>query len=375
MIMKVYIKVTIIILQIPFIWILTGCDDDDIMKDENPSFEMATNVEINGTFTTDVWGYQISGNEYVIVGNIGNHPNFSIIDVTDPENPQLVSQTDYSAFDMKVWQNYLYVVDGHRDQTVQKEGAIYDISNPASPVLAGNFPSCHNIFIDDQGFLYLSGRNEINSNDTLTFGLSIYSLDNPVQPALLWTSLLDPSHDITVIGDRMYDFHKVQGTNIYDVSNRSNPILLSTINPQITTYDHSGWPTENGQYLFITNEFSKTNIFQNIAEGPDITIYNIADPKNPVQVGQIHDDSSRVHNLYIIKTFAYVSYYGSGFKIYDINDPTSPEVVYTFDTNIGTDARAEDGFQGAFGVYPFSSSGNVYVTDIQKDLFIFKRTN
>lgn len=357
------------------LWFSMGCDDDDIIKEDLPPFEMVSNTEISGNFTTDVWGYQTSGKEYAIVGDISHGlANFSIVDVTNPNNPIEVSSTSYTAFDMKVWQNFLYVVDGARDKTAEDEGAIYDISDPSNPVAVGSFPSCHNIFIDDQGFLYLTGRNDFIDSQEITFGISIYNLNNsPTLPELVWTSDLDPSHDIAVIGDRMYDFHKESGTFIYDVSDRNQPALLGTIDPPINIFHHSGWPTPDGQHLFITDEFADTEAVEAVMEGPDIPIYNISDPANPVLVGEIHDDSSRVHNLYIIDTLAYVSYYAAGLKVFDVSDPANPEALYTFDTNEEIDKRTRDGFHGAFGVYPFSPSGTVYVSNVSNDLFLFRR--
>lgn len=359
-----------------FLCFLVACSDEE--APEIPPFEKASRIEIPGNSTTDVWGYQDAGKEYAIVGDLSAvDPNFSIVDVSDPNTPQLVSSTLYPAFDMKVWRNFLYVVDGARDSGPEDEGAIFDISDPSNPVTIGNFPSCHNIFIDDRGYLYLSGRNEFINSEAQTFGISIYNLNNtPAQPELVWTSDLTPSHDMAVIGDRMYDFHKTQGTLIFDVSDRSAPVLLSTIDPPIRTFDHSGWPTEDGRYLFITNEFAATQGLEiSVLEGPDITIWNITDPSEPVLVAEIHDDLSRVHNLYIINQLAYVSYYSAGFKVFDVSDPVEPELVYTFDTNEPLEAGSEDGFNGAFGVYPFTPSGTVYVSDINFDLFVFTPGN
>lgn len=358
-----------------FLCCLMACADDE---PKISPFAKASNIEIAGNSTTDVWGYQDAGKEYAIVGDLSAaSANFSIVDVSDPANPELASSTLYPAFDMKAWRHYLYIVNGARDSTTQDEGVIFDIRDPFHPVAVGNFPSCHNIFIDDRGYLYSSGRNDFINSEQLTFGISIYDLNNnPMQPELVWTSDLPPSHDMTVTGDRMYDFHGTLGTLIFDVSNRSAPVLLSTIDPPVETFDHSGWPTEDGRYLFITNEFAATEGLEiTVLEGPDITIWNITDPAEPILVAEIHDDLSRVHNLYIIDNLAYVSYYSAGFKIFDVADPVNPELIYQFDTNQQIEADSNDGFNGAFGVYPFTPSGNVYVSDINFDLFIFTPPN
>ena len=357
---------------------LTGCSKEDeietVAETEISSFKMTSTIRIPGNSTSDVWGFRQGGKEYAVVGDISSENyNFSIIEVTNPANPVIVSTTSYPAFDMKVWQNFLYVVNGAHDETEENMGMIYNIQNPAAPVAVGNFPSSHNIFIDSRGFLYLSGRHQMVDGEAQESGITIYDLNsNPMEPQLVWTSDLSPSHDMAVIGDRMYDFHREMGTFIYDVSHPSAPVLLSTIDED-TGFDHSGWTTEDGNHLFITNEFAASSQFNfTTLGGPDIGIWDISNLSNPVKVGEIHDNSSRVHNLYIKGDLLYISYYSAGLKIYNVADPKNPVLLYNFDTNGTIGAGSEDGFNGAFGVYPFSSSGNIYVSDINSDLFIFR---
>ncbi|WP_029038195.1 LVIVD repeat-containing protein [Salinimicrobium xinjiangense] len=356
---------------------LAGCSGDDEgtenVEKETPPFAQAATLTIPGTSTTDVWGFERSGKEFAVIGDMSSqNRNFSIVDVTDPVNPILVSTTSSPAFDMKVWQNFLYVVDGFHNGPGEMRGTIYNIEDPSAPVPVGNFPSAHNIFIDDKGYLYLSGKHEMIDNELKEFGISIYDLNaDPTQPQPVWSSQLPESHDIAVIGDRMFDFHGEMGTFIYDVTDRSSPVFLSNISTG-QGFDHSGWITEDGNYLFITNEFAASTQynFENLG-GPDIAIWNISDVSNPVQVGQIHDESSRVHNLYIKGNLAYISYYSAGFKVFNVSDPEAPELIYVYDTNGIVGPGTDDGFNGAFGVYPFTGSGNVFVSDISTDLHIF----
>jgi choice-of-anchor B domain-containing protein len=276
---------------------------------------------------------------------------------------------------MKVWQNYLYVVDGTHDHSGENSGMIYDISDPNDPVAVGNFPSAHNIFIDDRGYLYLSGRHVIINGEEQERGITIFDLKNsPTDPELVWSSELSESHDVAVIGNRMFDFHGRMGTFIYDVTNPSAPTLLGAAQTG-EGFDHSGWTTEDGNFLFVTNELAASTQHDFLSEGgPDVLIWDISNVSNPVKVGEIHDNSSRVHNLYIVGNLAYISYYSAGLKIFDVTNPQNPELLYTYDTNGAIGGESADGFNGAFGVYPFSSSGNIYVSDVSTDLFVFSPT-
>ncbi|MCZ6818759.1 MAG: hypothetical protein O7G31_04625, partial [Calditrichaeota bacterium] len=50
-----------------------------------------------------------------------------------------------------------------------------------------------------------------------------------------------------------------------------------------------------------------------------------------------------------------------------VSDPAKPTLVDEFDTS----AESGSGFDGAFGVYPFAPSGNIYVSDKRSGLNVF----
>lgn len=314
-----------------------------------------------GGAITDVWGYAdtVAGKEYALVGTQIGIEGFFIIDVTTPTNPVQASQARFSiGFDVKVWDHYAYTVTG----AAGAGGFIVDIANPFVPVPAGiapvgTFESSHNIFIDDRGFLYLASAG-------LPRELRIYNLNpNPIVPAgPIFNDGILNGHDVSVVDTILYDFHGPAGTRIYGVSNPASPVLLGVINdPGI--FHHSGYPTEDGRHLFICNELAKHPT-------ADITVWNIENPAVPFKVAEIADTNATVHNLYVIGDFAYVSYYTSGFKVFDVSDPTQPVLADSFDTS----ALSGEGFQGAFGVYPFAPSGNIYVSDIDNGLYVFSFT-
>jgi choice-of-anchor B domain-containing protein len=294
---------------------------------------------------TDVWGFvdKDTGREYAVMGRLAN--GLLIIDVTDPTNPTLTaSLPQVPGFDVKVWKHYAYTVTGHGSGF----GAIINLSSPATPQVVGSFISSHNIFITDNGYMYLSSP-----------GVRILDLnEDPTNPTEVWRGGSE-GHDATVVGNRLYDFHGSRGTFIYDVSNPRAPTLLGSITDPTILYHHSGWPTEDGNYLFINDEAAEHPF-------PDITVWDIRDPGNPERVGEYGDPFATVHNLFVIGNYAYTSYYYAGFRVFNISDPTTPIPVAEFDTS----PVAAEGFGGAFGVYPFAPSGNIYVSD-QAGLYIF----
>ena len=180
-----------------------------------------------------------------------------------------------------------------------------------------------------------------------------------LQPFLIWADNGVPGHDATVVGDRLYDFHG-NGVSIYDNRVRAMPQLLGTVAHPSIRYYRSGWPTFDGRFLFMTDEVARGTT-------ADVTIWDIAQVDDPVLVSSINDPQSTVHNVVIVGDLAFMSYYTAGFRVYDVTDPAQPALAFEYDTS----PSIGEGWLGAFGVYPFAPSGNVYVSDIQTGLHIF----
>jgi choice-of-anchor B domain-containing protein len=301
----------------------------------------------------DLWGYvdPNTNREYALLGERNTSTGVIIIDVTDPTNPTAVGlASTVQGVDFKVWKNFLYVVTGY---PVFNGGRIFDLTDLTSPRSAGAFESAHTMFIDDRGLMYLS------LTGGTTRDVRIYDVDtNPVSPRLLWFDGIGEAHQAYVVGTTLYDFHGFGGTRIYDTTAPTSPFLLGVI----TTgeFHHSGAPTEDGKYLFITHE---------LVQHPksDMTVWNIEDPANAYQVAEIADSTATVHNLYIIGDYAYVSYYTAGFRVYDVSDPRQPVLAVEYDTS----SEVGDGFRGCYGVYPFTPSGHIYTSDVNNGLFVF----
>lgn len=301
----------------------------------------------NSSFITDVWGYYNANTEKEYALITDNNLGLFIVDVTDPMNPSIASQVNsVPGFDVKGWQHYVYTVNGGGSGS----GGIVDISDPENPQVVGSFPSSHNIFISDSGFMYLEFP-----------GLRIYDLNpDPKNPTLLWSKQTGDGHDATVIDNRLYDFHGYSGTYIYDITTPNNPQLLGAITDPSINYHHSGWVTEDNQFLFICDE---------LASHPtaDISVWDISDLGNPQKVGQFADGTATVHNLIIIGDVAFTSYYTAGFRVFNITNPAQISIAAEYDTS----PLSGEGYGGAFGIYPFAPSGNIYISDEDYGLFLF----
>ena len=306
----------------------------------------------------DIWGYvDGSGNEYAL---LGVQTGTSIINVTDPVNPVEVAfipgpQSIWR--DIKVHGIYAYTVT---EQTGSGQGLqIIDLSQlPISASLVNTvdtwFNHAHNIFIDD-GFAYVIGTGGGG-------GMHILDLTDPVNP--VETAYYTQSgyiHDVYVWNDTVVACAGSSGEyHLVDVSDKSNPQLVSA-SPSIPgIYAHSGWMTEDKRYFYGAEEFNSI----------DITVWDLQDRSTwdlVVPSWQMPTGNSIIHNLFVRGNYAHISYYTSGYVVLDISDPTSPQLAGQYDTYPQNNSGNYD---GAWGCYPYLPSGNTLISDISTGLYV-----
>lgn len=316
--------------------------------------------QLHSTNLNDIWGYEDqAGNEYAIVGA---QKGVSIVDVTDPSNPNEVYWHPASEGvwrDLKEFNGYAYIT------TEEVEGLLIIDMNPLpnDPIVSTNnyygptgdqWSTAHNLWIDENGFAYIFGSNRGNG------GVIILDLNtDPMNPTEVGTFDDWYVHDGFVRGDTMYLAHIYEGFfSLVDVSDKSNPVLLGT---QVTpsSFAHNIWPTDDGKHVFTTDEV--TNAY--------LGTYNVEDPSNISLTDRIQSspgDGVVPHNAHVYGDFLVTSYYADGVVIHDISDPENMVEVASYDTYPGTSTSTE----GCWGAYPYLPSGTLLVTDIENGLFV-----
>jgi hypothetical protein len=303
---------------------------------------------------TNLWGFERDGRAYAVVGDWDSGP--IIIDVTDPTNPfvrKTITGAGVFGFDVKVWGNYIYTCEG-RFGAVGASSRAIDITNLDVPVISDAFTNAHALSIHPDGYLFAE-----------YLGLRCYDLNaDPTPAGYLWYDGTNGGHDSTVDVEhnRLYDFHGYDDTHIWDITNINSRVLLGSIVDPTILYSHSGDATEDGNHLFVCDEFA-------VGEGKDCTVWLISNPATPTKVGTVSDISATIRNLYVVGDFAFVSYYTAGFRVYDVANPASPVLLDTYDTD---PLHTGDGWEsGCYGIYPYGPNGVVYATDQENGLFLF----
>ena len=305
----------------------------------------------------NIWGYVApNGNEYAL---LGCSDGTAIVDTTNPSNlierayiPGATSQWR----ELNTYQQYCYVSTEAGGAGIQ----VIDLTNPNAPVLAntfGNaqFNNCHTITCDTQtGRIYCNGTN----NGTAVFDASV----NPINPTFV--GYMTPSGQ----SNYFHDFHTRNGygyasmiynglLRIYNLGVWPPVAISSSSTPN--TFTHNAWTNASETICATTDE---TN-------GSFVKFWDITNKAAPFGLSQYTTNPvSCPHNCYILGNLCHVSWYTEGYILLDITNPSAPVEVASYDTYPGTSG----GFSGAWGVYPFQPSGNIYILDRQTGLYVVR---
>ncbi len=323
-----------------------------------------SNLSYNGNALSNIGGYADgAGNEYALVGY---EQGLSIVDVNDPANPIVVVDvpgTQSSWREVKTWQHYAYVTTEGCCNGLQ----IVDLSYLPDSVsvkywdggapLNNNLQTIHALHVD-QGYVYLYGSNLFNGSAL------VVDLSDPWNPVYQGHTPGTYIHDGYVRNDTLWGAHIYDGYfAVYDLSNKSNPVLLaSQLTP--TQFTHNTWLNDAGTVLFTTDENS----------GSYLGAYDITDLSNIIELDQVQltpGSGSIIHNTHTLNDYEVVSWYKDGVAIVDVSRPDNMIITGHYDTYA---QGAGNGFNGAWGVYPFLPSGNLVVSDIDNGLFVLTPT-
>ncbi|OKY24760.1 choice-of-anchor B family protein [Thalassotalea sp. PP2-459] len=369
-------------------------------------------LSTNSGAGSDIWGHVDlnTGKEYAI---IGLERGASVVDVSDPSNPTEVGAVNgravvwrdikvYQYFDKSIglWQAYAYVTLDGASPSNTEYVTIIDLNNlPHSiNVVEKNQTvySAHNVYISNVDYslniahpnttpiLHLAGTNkntgqflnyDLSDPKTLTQLTDAYQSDQstgsrPYTHDAASMTITDSRKDTDCVNAQafctiFFDFNESEFL-LWDITDTTKTTDLGRATYSGAQYVHSGWSSEDNNYVFVHDELDEVNLGINST----LRIFDITDLTNPTQVGSWVGDTKAIdHNGFVRGNRYYMSNYERGLTVLDITDPASPEQVGYFDTFTPSDNAS---FNGAWGVYPYLPSGNILVSDINSGLFIFK---
>ncbi len=347
-----------------------------------------------GITLNDMWGWydEDTGNEYAIVGR---SDGASFIDVTDPSNPVYVGDLPMTEGararawrDIKVYQNHAFIVSdgaGKHGMQVFDLTRLRGLTEPQvfePDFLYTGIANSHNIVMNEEtGFAYAVGSS--GGGETCGGGLHMIDVRNPKQPTFAGcfsdgvtgrrgTGYTHDAQCVTYIGpDPDYQGREICiGSNetalsFSDVTDKDNPISISTVTYPNVAYTHQGWLSSD-QSLFFSNDEGDEP--QGLVETTRTLVWDISDLDDPVLLTEYFATTTETdHNLYILDDLMYESNYGAGLRIIDISDPDNIHEVGFFDTD------PDLGCCGSWSNYPYFRSGAVGVTGGGAGFFMVKK--
>lgn len=343
--------------------------------------------QIGGTASTDgndSWGWTdpLNGKEYAIMG-CTSHTAF--VDITDPVNPiylgKVNSHNNVSSIwrDIKVYNNYAFIVSEANGHGMQ----VFDLTrlrNVTTPQIFlpdtryPGFGNCHNIAINEAtGFAYCIGSNTFSGgphvvniqdplNPTFSFGYSSQGYTHDAQ-IVMYTG-----QDTEHVGKEIYFGCNEDKVIVLDVTNKSNPILITTFFYSNTAYTHQGWLTQNQKYYIVGDELDELDFGFNTRS----VVIDMSDLDNPVLKFDYSGATPAIdHNGYTTDDKFHLANYRAGYRVMDISQIDSEvmtEVAFLDTYPANNNAQ----FNGAWSVYPYFASGTIVVSDIDRGLFLVR---
>jgi len=358
---------------------------------------------------TDIWGF-IDLNTHREYAIMGYSRGTAVYDVTDPETPLEVGFVDGQSTtwrDIKVyqfwnsgdgrWNAYAYVTADNANDGL----FIVDLTELPHRISRTNYTSdfaaAHNVYLSRTDFstgLSLTGDSPILvlAGSNLDDGrFRAYSLNNARSPSFIarpGTPAGQPGSDRLYMHDAasmlvtdsrkdsqcanasasaycdvLFDFNEAT-LDIWDITDPANPVRLSRTPYGNARYAHSGWWSEDQQYVFLQDELDERD------RGLVTTLraFSISDLRNPILAGSWTGPTNAIdHNGFVRGNRYYMSNYARGLTILDITDPASPTQAGRFDSYPAGDGV---GFPGAWGTYPYLPSGNILISDIDSGFYV-----
>lgn len=237
---------------------------------------------------------------------------------------------------------------------------IIDLAHlPATATLirsdTGVFKAAHTVTLEGK-YLYVNGSYAAAGANG---GTLIFSLDDPLHPALVGKWSRTYVHDCAVRNDTLYAATLGSLDIVYLGADRTQPRLVASVEyPGAGT--HNCDITTDGRYILTSDEVNFTPKTLKVWDRADVESISKAADFTPAP-GEV------IHNVHIRGNLAFVAWYTAGTRIIDISRPDEPAEVGYFDTYPGSSSKME----GNWEVYPYLPSGKILASDRSSGLFVF----
>ncbi|NNK19905.1 MAG: choice-of-anchor B family protein, partial [Flavobacteriaceae bacterium] len=258
---------------------------------------------------------------------------------------------------------------------------LLSVSNPPVTFSADTrytgFGNSHNIVINEAtGFAYAVGT------DTYSGGTHIIDIQNPFDPvAAGGYGDSGYTHDAQVVlyngPDADYTGREIFiGANedrvvVIDVSDKNNPIEISSFQYSNVWYTHQGWFTEDQKYFILGDELDEIRAGFNSRT----LVFDLSDLDAPViHTTYLGTTMAIDHNGYVKGNDYFLANYTAGLRVIDISGIENSTIVEKgfFDSYPSGNSAS---FDGVWSVYPYFDSGKIILNDINSGFFVIEASN
>lgn len=364
------------------------------------SFLSFADLGCPGAQGNDVWGWSNDGRDFAIFGCTSGT---SFVEITHPENPQTIGflpTTSVSSTwrDIKVFSNHAFIVSEARNHGMQ----VFDLTRLLNETRSGpaNVYTADTVYYDEMGTTNQRSTHNINCNEesgycylvgcrTCAGGLLMVNVQEPKNPVYAGCFADDGyTHDTQCVNYRGPD-HRFQNREIcfasnedsltiVDVTNKTNPVMLSRTPYYGVSYCHQAWLSENQAFLFMDDELDEMYNTFDTTKKTVTYVWDVSDLTEPLNFATFQSPVQSIdHNQYTRGNHVYQANYASGLRIWRgvataQNSPNwKPELIGFFDVHPDSDVAE---FYGSWSVYPYYTSPanrhTAALTSIEKGLFI-----
>jgi choice-of-anchor B domain-containing protein len=360
------------------------CNDYDLM-----GFISINALGGAGSNGNDCWGWvdPTTQKEFVIFCST---TGVSFVDISQANAPIIVGKLPTASVnspwrDVKIYNNYAFIVADRANNHGMQVFDLTRLRNVANPpetftadINFNEFGSAHNIVINESSpYAYIVGTGKSSS---YLGGTIMVDIQDPLNPVNLGT-ISGYSHDAQVItyngpdtehnGKEIFIGSNETVVVIIDVTNKANPVTLSTVNYSNVGYTHQGWITDDMTYFILGDELDELNNGNN----SKTVVFDFSDLDNPVFHFNYEGPTAAIdHNGYVKGNTFYLANYRAGLRAVDISniENSSFTEIGFFDTY--PENNIAD-FDGAWSVYPYFPSENIVISDINRGLFIVRKSD
>jgi len=260
-----------------------------------------------------------------------------IFDISAPSAPVLVSSYGnlWEIRDVYVYGGYAYAI------TYSSSLSIIDVRDPVSPVSAGSlgFEGYVSAVRASENYLYVGFKTRIDwSQPVYQAGLGIFDISNPADPVLV--SFYETSADVRALQIRGSYLYAVigAGVGIFDVTNPSDPVLTGLFTDDILISPFTNF--------YSISDIDVSGDFAYLAGEAGLFIVNVSDPANPVLAGSIDlPDLEDVeeYRIQVSDKYVFIAARYHGLYVLDVSNPGVPVFAGLYGRR-SNDIYVDDGY-------------------------------